>query len=317
MRTPYQLLKQESIDNYNLSNILLIGISVGKLGNLVEFDDREEFKKLVNHSIEADSFDINNYKNKKAFIIPGCGRTQKRIKDMMSELDIKIVKDYEDADFFLSNNNINSMFSKNNVFYNINEFLATSHHLDTKLLLPYKFYKWEEAQKKPINNNKINSCFIGGLYFNLRNTGKDFVPLYHFLNISQDVVLDEDMIEYITGMLESNNADDISVVKKILPKINIAKNQELLFKFFDDCLVKYRYSFQRDKDVRNWISESGVMVWHRDPASIIEYYHKRGVLSNEGFKYLESKNREGLYISGGSLYNFKVSLKDEYKKYLK
>ncbi len=85
MRTPYQLLKQESIDNYNLSNILLIGISVEKLGNLVEFDDREEFKKLVNHSIEADSFDINNYKNKKAFIIPGCERTQKKIKDMMSE----------------------------------------------------------------------------------------------------------------------------------------------------------------------------------------------------------------------------------------
>tara|TARA_R110001592_G_scaffold347760_1_gene641482 strand:- start:4551 stop:5504 length:954 start_codon:yes stop_codon:yes gene_type:complete len=317
MRTPYQLLEEETKEIYELSNILMIGISVGKLGNLVEFDDIEEFKKLVNHSIEADSFDINNYKNKKAFIIPGCERTQKRIKDMMSELDIKIVKDYEDADFFLSNNNINRMFSKNNIFYDINEHLAVSHHLDTKLLLPYKFYEWEEAKVRTINNRKINSYFIGGLYFNLRNTGKDFVPLYHFLNISQDVVLDEDMVEYLTGMIESNNKDDISVVKKILPKIDVSKNQNILFKFFDDCLTRYKYSFQRDKDVRNWIEESGVMEWHKEPSSIIEDYHNKGFLSNEGFKYLEAKNRELLYISGGSLYNFKVSLKDEYKKYLK
>lgn len=55
-----------------------ISISNDKIGNLVAFNDRNIYDEFVEHSIDKISFDINNYKNKKAFIIPGSERTKKK-----------------------------------------------------------------------------------------------------------------------------------------------------------------------------------------------------------------------------------------------
>ena len=120
MNTPYQHLTEEAIQKFNLEEkIWLIGYKPDYIGNLVAFDNKDEFDSLRKFQIDKDSFDINNYKKKKAYIIPGCERTQTRIKDMMDELDIRIVKDYKDADFFISNDNVNGNFSKNNLFFNL------------------------------------------------------------------------------------------------------------------------------------------------------------------------------------------------------
>jgi hypothetical protein len=318
MRTTYEKVTQEAIDSFDINDkIWLKDVKNKYIGNLVAFDTKAEFQKYIDHSIDPDTFDINNYKNKKCFIIPGSSRTHARLKDIMKDLDIKIVKDYDDADFLISNNSINTNISKNNVFFDLYSQYMSVGKYNGKYVLESDYMYTGELSNIQRKNQKICKYMISGLYFNLRQTGKEFVPLYHFLKISQDVVLDEDMVEYLTGMIRSTNEEDVSIVKKILPKIDISKNQEVLFKFFDEVLFDFKYSYQRDKDVKNWIEESGVMQWHRDPSDIIRDYHNKGVLSNGGFKYLEAKNRKAIYIAGGSLYNFKVSLKDEYKKYLK
>lgn len=317
MNTPYQILTEEAIDKLNLEDkIWLVGYKQDYIGNLVAFHNKDEFDSLRAFQIDKDSFDINNYKKKKAYIIPGSERTQTRIKDMMDELDIRIVKDYRKADFFISNDNVNTNLSKNNLFFNLyGQYKHVGKWEDKFIINSYESNISLAASNSGVHN--ILYSFIGGLYFNLRATGKEFVPLYHFNNLCQDVVLDDEMKDYLIGMLNSKNPDDFSVVKKILPKIDISKNQMVLFSLFDEGLYQRRYSFERDKDCKNWIRESGVLSWGREPSSIIEDYHNRGVLTNEGFKYLELQNRERVHIYNGCLYNFKVSLKEEYKKYLK
>jgi hypothetical protein len=315
MRTTYEIVTQEAIDSFDIAdNIWLKGLTHEYIGNLVAFGEYQEFQKYIEHCIDPDTFDINNYSNKKCFVIPGCSRTHARVKDMMKDLDIKIVKDYNDADFFISNTSINIKISKNNVFFDLYSNYMNVGWYDNRNILD-AFYS--NITNSGAYNKKVRRYMIGGLYFNLRQTGKDFVPIHHFTDLCQDVVLDEDMKDYLVGMIKSTNTDDYNVVKKILPKIDISSNQLVLFKLFDECLYKYRNSFERDKDARNWIKESGVYDWYHSPSFIIEQYHKRGVLTNEGFKYLELKNREDVSIQGGSIYNFKVSLKEEYKKYLK
>ena len=78
------------------------------------------------------------------------------------------------------------------------------------------------------------------------------------------------------------------------------------------------YMYNRNKDVQYWKRASCIDgYYHRSALDQIHWMEEQKVLNKESFKYLESIVRKEIRIDNRDLYVFKVSVKPEYKKYLK
>ena len=78
------------------------------------------------------------------------------------------------------------------------------------------------------------------------------------------------------------------------------------------------YGFNRDKDVQYWLEQSGLSrLYHQDAEGLILEMEKDEILDKESFRYLEKIVRKEISIDNRKLYTFKVSVKQEYKQYLK
>jgi len=322
MKTPYLKINKQAFTDFDLSydKVILIGIKNNSdyLGYIYEVT-KEELDMYMNKNIPKDSFDIKNYHNKKAFIVPGSTRTAARMLEILKANNITLVNDYKKADFYITNSETNNQFSKNSIFFEID---------DSKW---YDIYRHDYADEmlrvigKYINVNKLadpyrqfrrmRGNYIGGLYFNLLSSGKDLVHESLFINLEEKIELTEDLVSQIINMIKSKDPSNFSVVSKIIPTIDTKKNQEIIFGFFEE-VKRYQHLFNKDKDCKKWFKESGIKNFWGSHERILLEYHERNILTKEGFKYLEKKCRQEIEIYNRIIYNFKVNLKSEFKKYI-
>lgn len=322
MKTPYLKINKQAFTDFNLSydKVILIGIknSSDYLGYIYEVTE-EELAMYMDKNIPEDSFDIKNYHNKKAFIIPGSARTAARMGEILKANNITLVNDYKKADFYINNNSWNNQFSKNNIFFNIDHSkwydIYYHDYGDNNLRVIDKYVNIHKLTSQNRQYKRMNGYYIGGMYFNILLEGKDLIHESLFMDLEGKVELTKELSEQIINMIRSNDKSNFSVASKIIPTIDISKNQAIIFKFFED--IKYlRHYFNKDKDCKKWFNESGISEYGGCPERIILRYHKEEKLTKEGFKYLEKQCRSDIEIYNRELYNFKVNLKPEFQKYI-
>jgi hypothetical protein len=322
MKTPYLKINKQAFTDFDLSydKVILIGIknSSDYLGYIYEVT-KEELAMYMDKNIPEESFDIKNYHNKKAFIIPGSTRTAARMLEILKANNITLVNDYKKADFYINNSEPNTHFSKNNIFFNIGSqqwySLYNHDYAGTSVRVIGKYVDVRKLTSPHRNFKRMRGFYIGGLYFNILSSGKDLVHESSFLDLEGKVELTEELSNQIMSMINSNDTSNFSIASKIIPTIDITKNQEVLFEFFEK-IKHYTHHFNKDKDCKKWFKESGVNEYNGTNEDILLKYHSANKLTKEGFKYLEKKCRGDIDICNREIYNFKVNLKPEYKKYI-
>ena len=314
MKTPYLKINKQAFTDFNLSydKVILIGIknSSDYLGYIYEVTE-EELAMYMDKNIPEDSFDIKNYHNKKAFIIPGSTRTAVRMLELLKANNITLVNDYKKADFYINNSEPNTQFSKNNIFFKIGSEkwydIYQHDYADTKLRVIGKYVDSRKLTYPHRVFKRMRGFYIGGLYFNILASGKDLVHESSFLDLEGKVEITEDLSEQIMNMIKSNDDSNFSIASKIIPAIDTNKNQAVLFEFFEK-IKHYTHYFNKDKDCKKWFKESGVKEYNGTHEDILLKYHSSGRLTKEGFKYLEERCRQDIVIYNREIYNFKFIL---------
>lgn len=337
MKTPFEIITDSAIKSFNLEeSILHMNLYTEKFypGHAVNVD-RETFNMLMKkNEVDPDTFDINLYTDEKCYILPGNTRTLERYKELLKKYNISVTNDYTKADFIIGNKKIfelkdadaNLIISKNTSFYCCNGYrqscpfvkMQGNNGIEERYYLPYNFWQVRNESLEYYTKYKKLNYIVGGTFINILESGKPIIDESLFKKLESKIVITEDIVENITNMLNSGDDSNKKIVAKILPTIDYTKNQAMLFKMFQDISYKFIYSFNKDKDVKNWIHDSRVRLFYSGKiVEAIQHYHNNNILTNEGFRYLEQQARQNIHITNRELYNFKVVLKDEYRKYYK
>jgi hypothetical protein len=338
MKTPFEIVNKVSLADIDEDNIIYVNLSTTKTvtGHIINMSAKDYTSLINKNKVDADTFDINNYRNKKCYILPGNTRTLERYKEILKNYDITIVNKHDKADFIISNTNHidkdmeydpSIMLSKNKTFYNCNGYRIKGYQIEFDkphdTFLERMFYF--NYNIDPVWNNAYNraSAFkrmqylVGGTYINIVESGKPIVDEELLKQIETKIVLTRDIYENIRNMLSSRDKSNRLIVAKMLPTIDYTKNQDIVFEFFQECRYEINNMFNKDKDVKNWLNDSCAGMFYRPVQYIINHFHNNDKLTAKGFRYLEKQARKEISIANRELYNFKVELKDEYKKYFK
>lgn len=337
MKTPFEIITDSAIKNFGLEeSILHMNLYVEKYhpGHAVNVDSKTFDMLMQKNEVDPDTFDINLYTDEKCYILPGNTRTLERYKELLKRYNISVTNDHTKADFIIGNRKIfelnyandNLIISKNTSFYCCNGYRQTGYNvefkgdngLEERFYMAYNFWPVRSKADDHFTAYKKLNYIVGGTFINIIESGKPIIDESLFKKLEPKIVITEDIVENITNMLYSGDNSNKKIVAKILPTIDCTKNQPMLFKMFQDISYKFIYAFNKDKDVKNWIKDSRVHLFYSgEIVKAIEHYHNNNILTNEGFRYLEQQARQNIHITNRELYNFKVVLKDEYRKYYK
>ena len=327
MKSPFEIITDQTIQalELNKDNVYYTGIHEDKniLGNLYIANDSNELDSYIENVNVYDDLDFNLYRNKKCFIMPGNSITGQRVSEFLKEFDITVTNDSTKADIYIYNKRCDDIYdpelNKNCCFYNVNSQFYYYHHDENK----YLNYNLDQY----IRENEIDTInkystyryvkFIGGTALNILASGKIIVNEDCIKNQIKSFVLDEETVDSFTSLLNSRRDEDMAIVAKVIPTINILKNQDQVFRFIFENSNRLNYSFNRDKDVQSWLNDIKAHKFYNSNSSyLIRYFDSIGMLTKEGFRYLEKKARSRIEINNRDIYSFTVKIKDEYKKYL-
>lgn len=330
----------DALKHFGLDNDLFYGVIIS---NLVEdvliTQDQTTFEKvrdlLTDETIDGTK--IQNYK--RAFIMSGGSVTQDRLKAACKEHKVTITNDYEKADFIITNDDTYQKFSNgeriktSKLMYRLWNYEAfkpedvpgsgiiKSHHCPV-----IWDYKWDDRGipsyqcGNPIS--LMDEWGITGLALNIAHlvdTGElEVINEETILHSSANKIdLTETLVKELGDWVNSYDSENIAVAAKILPTIDYTKRPHLLWELAQK-LYSYTHNFNRDKDVKYWLEKAELSeLYHSSAEDMIMKLEKEEKLNNESFRYLEKIVRTEISIHNRELYVFKVSVKPEYKKYLK
>ncbi len=343
-KSVYQDYNQDALKHFGLENEPIYGIlsSNGSVENTVITQHVTTFQKiheLLRNPTPVQSTLTNALSGyKKAFILPRSTVSLDRLKEACSEHNIKITNDYEKADFIISHGSISEKFESGN-------------KIKTTTML-YKLWNYEAYDSsggciKSVDNNSYPVVYddkwvdldvrrwrlddaislydewaIPGLSVNLAyliDTGElAVVNIEDFLLASSNSIeLTEELVNDLTTWVESYDTENTAIAAKILPTIDYTKKKHLLWQLAQNIGHKL-YRLYKDKDAAYWLKKSDFNTLASFNAELmIKHLEELNELDSESFKYLEPIVRANITIHNRALYVFKVSVKEEYKKYLK
>jgi|TARA_R100000084_G_scaffold109439_1_gene76822 hypothetical protein len=336
----YQDYNNDALKHFGLDSDPFYGvITSSQVDDVLITQDKTTFNKvrdlLTDETIDGTK--IQNYK--RAFIMPGCSVTQDRLKAACKEHKVTITNDYEKADFIITNDDFYQKFTNGDKIKT------------TKLM--YRLWNYEAFNGKDVpssgiiknhhnpviwddkwNDRGIRSynCAnpitlmdewgITGLALNIAyliDTSEiEVIDEENLLHASANQIdLTEDLVKEINTWVESHDDENIAVAAKIIPTINYKNKPHLMWELAQ-TVYSYTYKFNRDKDVKYWLEKSELSeLYHSSAEDMIMKLEKEEKLNSESFRYLEKTVRKEISIHNRELYVFKVSVKPEYKKYLK
>eukprot|EP01047_Picozoa_sp_COSAG01_P003606 COSAG01_NODE_109_length_25925_cov_48.384961_12_plen_342_part_00 len=294
----------------------------------------DKVRDLLSNNTIADN-KIKDYK--RGFVLSKCPVTLDRIKSSAKEHKVTITNDYEKADFLISHDNIYTDYN------NSEKILSTQ--------LMYKLWNYEafsetngrcsfieNYHRKVIYDDKLSTYFNTWHGFNGDDLMEEWIitpvalNLAYLIDIGELKVLSvenllhasgnitpltEDMVIELTNWCQSYDDDNKAIAAKILPTVDYTKKHHLMWKLAQE-IGSYTYNFNRDKDVQYWLEASRLSeYYHMSAQDMILTLESESKLNPEAFKYLEKIVRKEISIHNRDLYVFKVSVKSEYKKYLK
>jgi len=327
MKSPFEIIKDQTIVDLDLinENIFYVGQSSNstELGNIY-ISDKDIIDDYINHNNISNGIDLTLYKDKKCYIMPGNSVTGQRTSEFLKTFDITVTNDSSKADIFIFNKRCDKTwdeeFNKNCCFYETNcTFSYTVEEDSNRAFIDFNLdlYKYEnEIYGHKEYTNRYNYA-IGGTALNILASGKKVIYEECLRDKMRNLVMDQDVYESLSAALNSNRDEDQSMVAKVIPTIDITKNQHLVFKFLFEHQYKLLYGFNRDKDVQSFNSDNYVNKFSESNSSyLIRMFDQEDKLTKEGFRFLERNARSRIEIYNKEIYSFTVKVKEEYKKYL-
>ena len=321
----YQELLPDTLQHFYTLTDLYIEINTYKL-----VTNRYPFLNL--QDVEADYSMIQDLKYgkdlesntqvsnvKKLYVLRGCSYTRKRIKELASFNNIKIVNDIYKAD---------TVLVPKTVKYRTKE-------LTSKTLYYNNFVKYNSSKLITSDSNWfINNYSLNGLGISVSYSMQ--LVSYLYLNV-QALIAQKKINVLVENDLHSNSKHLVAATKDVIDDIcsqfsnkdtrqfaaDLAVNLDFTgaeyLKFYFIKKIRYDlWNTGRLFDFNKFLEDNGINRFKDMTAmSVIVYLHNKNLLCKEGFKYLEEIARKGIYIQKGDIYKFNVSFKDEYKKYLK
>jgi hypothetical protein len=335
-KNPYQDYNQDALDHFNLDEGPQYGVlsSLTEVSEVLITQDETKYKNIRN------ILSIENIKPtalsscKRGFILPNCPISQDRVKAAAKEKGITITNDYEKADFIITHDNFSKKFSHGEKIHtkmlmyrlwNYEAFTGGCTIIDDYSLPVIYDNKLEERVKSwncTGSDSLMDEWGITGMALNIAfliDTGAlKVISGETLLHSSANLIdLTQDLVEEITQWVDSYDQDNIAVAAKILPTINYTKNTHLLWQLAQNIYGRM-YNFNRDKDVQFWLGQSRLQdLYHYTAQDMILNLEQEDKLDTISFRYLEKIVRQEIRIDNRDLYTFKVSVKPEYKKYLK
>ncbi len=283
---------------------------------------------------------INIKSKKKAFVLPNCKVSQDKIKSVLNEHNIKLTNDYNLADLIICHEDITkgSLSSGENIpttlminrlwNYETSENYEFSVQLTGDLSLEIirteKVHKLLKLGFNPDSNYHTSIVYVTGMALNLAhkiNVDKmDVMDVDTLLNSSASkFILTESLLYDIKNQLDSSDMEVRNMVPAILCSIDYTKNLHLLWRLaHEGTRLFYNDSYKRNKDLKNWLDKSQLYNFKNYTAhNMLAYLERNNLLNSEYFQFFEPKIRKNIRIINRDFYTFKVSVKEEYKKYLK
>lgn len=329
MKTPFEVITDHTIQTLSLDteNVYYTGIHSDneELGGAYLTAERDAIDNFINHSNVSDDLDFSLYKNKKCYIMPGNSVTGQRLAEFLKEYDITITNDSSKADLFIFNKRKDNIYdpilNKNCSFYDTETYFWYIEH-DLKKILKYNLESY--MRENDISDSRMHAkqtyrwnSIIGGTALNILASGKPIVYEECIRKKIKTFVLDDESVESFSAMLDTRRDEDLAIVAKIIPTIDVMTNQDKVFKFILDNKYTLCGYFNRDKDVQFWLKDIHAHKFYNSNASyLIRKFHNENILTKEGFKYLEKIARGRIEIHNKEIYSFSVKIKEEYKKYL-
>lgn len=332
----YQEYNQDALDHFKLDGEPLYGVlsSDSEVSDVLITQDETRFENIKNNlSIEnVKPTALSNYK--RAFILPRCPITQDRLKAVAKEKGLTITNDYEKADVIITHDEFYQKFDHGEKIqstvmmyrlWNYEAFTGGHHMIDNH----DKAVIYDEKLEGRVTSYNCNGGItlmdewgISALALNIAyliDIGElKVISGETLLHASANLIdLTEDLLVELSQWVNSYDDENVAVAAKILPTINYTKKPHLMWQLAQN-IYSYMYKFNRDKDVQFWEEQSDLStLYHNSAQDMILQLEKSNKLSNESFRYLEKVVRKDIRISNRDLYVFKVSVKPEYKKYLK
>jgi hypothetical protein len=332
----YQDYNNDALKHFSLEDEPFYGLYSSGIDDVLITDDSDDFNKISN-ILENETKNVDqNFKKskyKRAFILPGSGLTQERIKALCKEHSITVTNDYEKADVIITNHSITQTFENSEninlkrLMYSLNNYYAYG---DTNGSFPpidkynnpvIYTTKWEFVNQYSCTDevDLYDAYAIPGLALNIAyliDTG--VLDVVHEDTIvicsSSNTILTEDLVEELTDWLSSGE-ENRNLAGKILPTIDYTKNHHLLWRL-SQKINNQLWHFRRDKDVQYWLEQSQIDdYYHMNAQDMIEYLEKLDLLNAENFKYLEPEVRKTISICNRELYVVKVAVKKKYRKF--
>lgn len=335
-KNPYQKYNQDALDHFKLDGGPQYGVltSSYNVEDVYITQDEAKYKNIRNIlSIEnIKPAALSNYK--RAFILPKCPITQERIKAAAKEKGITITNDYEKAGFIITHDDFTKKYEHGEKIHsttlmyrlwNYEAFtggcnLIQDYHLpviyDDRLRDTIRSYNCT-GEITLMDEWGITAMALNLAY--LIDTGAIKVMSGEtLLHASANLIdLTEDLVDEITTWVNSYDQDNVAIAGKIIPTINYTKTPHLMWQLAQN-IYGNMYNFNRDKDVQFWMEQSQFSkLYHHSAQDMILELEEEEKLGSTSFRYLEKIVRQEIRIDNRDLYVFKVSVKPEYKKYLK
>ncbi len=332
----YQEYNQDALDHFKLDEEPLYGVlsSDYEVSNVLITQDETRYENIKNMlSIEnIKPTTLTSYK--RAFILPRCPITQDRLKAVAKEKGLTITNDYEKADVIITHDEFYQKFEHGEkiqstvMIYRLWNYEAfTGGHsvidnYDKPVIYDDKLSGRVTSYGCTGQVTLMDEWGISPLALNIAylidTGGLKVISAETLLHASANLIdLTEDLLEEITTWVNSYDNENIAIAAKILPTINYTKKPHLMWQLAQN-IYSYKHRFSRDKDVQFWEEQSNLnQLYHNSAEDMILQLEKENKLDRESFKYLEKIVRKDISIHNRNLYTFKVSVKSEYKKYLK
>lgn len=337
-KSVYQDYDNDALCHFGLENEPLFGlITSDQVDDVLITQDETTFKK-IRTILETPTLTPTNFQTyKRGFIIPKCPISQDRIKAACKEHKITITNDYEKADFIITHNDFYKKYSNGNkiltsmLMYRLwnfeamndsNNRIAIVENHDKSVIYDEKWEDRVSSYNCNCTDSLMDEWGIPGMAINLAykiDIGEMHVlDVETLLHSSANLIeLDLKLVNELSTWMDNSDEDNKSLIAKILPTIDYTKKRHLLWQLAQN-IAGNLYGFNRDKDVQYWLEQSNLSgLYHQDAEDVILQMERDEILDKESFRYLEKIVRKDISIHNRELYTFKVSVKQEYKQYLK
>ena len=342
-KSVYQDFDTAALNHFGLEKDTIYGVlcSLNKVNKVLCTQDQTTYEK-INTILTVPTEDGTTFRTKKkAFILPRCSVSQDRLKAALKEHGITVTNDYTLADLIIGHEDIESgklsnadeipstlMMNKLWNYETTKGRISATHSKEIaivnsglEVIVTSKLTECIRYYDLDIEDNLYDTWMLSGMAINLAHlidtTDVSVIDPETVLHSSATkMVLDEQLLSDLKMQLNSYG-DDKALALKIIPTIDYMQNYHLLWQFAQDC-GNITYADNRDKDLKYWIEASKFNFFERKSAQgMILWLEANGDLCNTNFRYLEPIVRREISINNRDLYTFKVSVKKEYKKYLK